>query len=274
MGRKAKLHLLYYIILLLKLYNMKLRTNLKFLRDKHKLSQQELADTLGVPRSSLSDYERGHTQIGLEVLMKVSNIFQVSVDDLLKTNVSHLDLEVARDKNLRVLAISVDANDRNNIELVETQAAAGYLQSFADPEYIKDLPKIAFPNIPVGTYRAFEIKGDSMLPLESGSVVICSYVENLNEIKKNRTYVIISKNEGLVYKRVQVDEQNQRLVLFSDNDNYVPYDIAYEDIDEIWQYYAHVGFTDVKKSFNSLMEERLNTIQYTLNEVHSAVVKK
>lgn len=184
MAKKANHQLLNYKDLPNQFFNMKLRTNLKFLRDKNKLSQQELADTLGVPRSSLSDYERGHTQIGLDVLLKLSDIFHISVDDLLKTNVSHLDLEIARDKNLRVLAISVDTNDRNNIELVETKAAAGYLQSYADPEYIKDLPKIAFPNIPVGTYRAFEIQGDSMLPIESGSLVICTYVENLTDIKK------------------------------------------------------------------------------------------
>jgi len=253
--------------------SQKLPGNIRFLREKHKLSQQELSETLGIPRSSLSDYERSHTQVGLDILVHLSEIFNVSTDDLLKKNLTHLDLEIARDKDLRVLAISVDKNDRNNIELVETKAAAGYIESFENPEFIKDLPKLNFPNIPVGTYRAFEIKGDSMQPLESGSIVICSYVENLSDVKKDKTYVIISKSEGVVYKRVIPDHQKQRLVLVSDNEIYAPYDILLDDIDEIWQYYAHISFSDVKKSFHYYLEDKLNAMNQTLLEVHKAIVK-
>ncbi|MBK6783509.1 MAG: hypothetical protein IPG79_06915 [Saprospiraceae bacterium] len=49
--------------------------------------------------------------------------------------------------------------------------------------------------------------------------------------------MIISKGEGVVYKRVQPDFDNKRLLLFSDNDQYLPYDITFEEIEEIWQYY-------------------------------------
>jgi transcriptional regulator with XRE-family HTH domain len=251
-----------------------LNQNIKYLRQQKSLSQQELSEILNIPRSSLSDYERGHTQVGLDVLIKLSEIFDISIDDLLKTNVSHRDYEVARDPKLKVLAITVDSEDRNLIELVETKATAGYLTSFTNPEYIRDLPKINFPNIPVGTYRGFEIHGDSMLPLESGSIVICSYLESIREVKKNKTYVIISKNEGVVYKRVQPDTDNNRLMLFSDNDQYLPYALKYDEIDEIWQYYAHIGFNDVSRSFNHLLEEKLNSMQYTLNEVYKTLVSK
>ena len=213
-----------------------LGANIKYLRNKLKFSQQDLADKLGVPRSSLSDYERGHTQVSIENLIKLSDIFNVKIDDLLRSNLSHRDLEILRNKDLRVLAISVDAENNSNIELVDTKAEAGYLESYADPEYIKDLPKIAFPNIPQGTYRGFEIHGDSMLPLESGTIVICAYVESLRDIKKDRTYVVISKSEGVVYKRVRPDFTTQKLVLVSDNDNYLPYELPFGEIDEIWQY--------------------------------------
>ena len=80
---------------------------------------------MAVPRSSLSDYERGHTQVSIEGLIRLSDIFDVSIDDLLKTNLSHRDLEIIRNKELRVLAISVDADNNSNIELVETKAEAG-----------------------------------------------------------------------------------------------------------------------------------------------------
>ncbi|MBP8213652.1 MAG: S24 family peptidase, partial [Saprospiraceae bacterium] len=158
-------------------------------------------------------------------------------------------------------------------ELVDTKAEAGYLESYADPEYIKDLPKIAFPNIPQGTYRGFEIHGDSMLPMESGTIVVCAYVEHLRDIKKDRTYVVISKSEGVVYKRVRPDFTSQKLVLVSDNDTYLPYELPFNEIDEIWQYYAHLSFSDVKYRFNNMLEEKLQDIQKKLTEVHQVITK-
>ena len=250
-----------------------LGANIKYLRNKFKFSQQDLADKLGVPRSSLSDYERGHTQVSIENLIKLSDIFDVKIDNLLRSNLSHRDLEILRNKDLRVLAISVDAENNSNIELVDTKAEAGYLESYADPEYIKDLPKIAIPNIPQGTYRGFEIHGDSMLPMESGTIVVCAYVEHLRDIKKDRTYVVISKSEGVVYKRVRPDFTTQKLVLISDNDNYLPYELPFNEIDEIWQYYAHLSFSDVKYRFNNMLEEKLQDIQKKLTEVHQVITK-
>ena len=250
-----------------------LGANIKYLRNKFKFSQQDLADKLGVPRSSLSDYERGHTQVSIENLINLSDIFDVKIDNLLRSNLSHRDLEILRNKDLRVLAISVDAENNSNIELVDTKAEAGYLESYADPEYIKVLPKIAFPNIPQGTYRGFEIHGDSMLPMESGTIVVCAYVEHLRDIKKDRTYVVISKSEGVVYKRVRPDFTTQKLVLISDNDNYLPYELPFNEIDEIWQYYAHLSFSDVKYRFNNMLEEKLQDIQKKLTEVHQVITK-
>ena len=247
-------------------------SNIKYLRNKFKLSQQELSEKLSVPRSSLSDYERGHTQVGIETLIKLADIFDIKIDDLLRSNLSHRDLEIIRNRDLRVLAISVDADNNSNIELVETKAEAGYLESFADPEYIRDLPKIAFPNIPQGTYRGFEIHGDSMLPMESGSIVICSYVEHLQDIKPGKTYVIISKSEGVVYKRVKNDLKTNQLMLLSDNDSYLPYSINYGDIAEVWQYYAHLSFTDSKHTFNSMLEDKLQDIQKKINDVHRHLI--
>jgi len=246
--------------------------NIKYLRNKHKLSQQELSEKLNVPRSSLSDYERGHTQVSIDILIRLSDIFDVRIDDLLRSNLSHQDLEIIRNRELRVLAISYDADNNSNIELVETKAEAGYLESFADPEYIRDLPKIAFPNIPQGTYRGFEIHGDSMLPMESGSIVICAYVESLKDIKAGKTYVIISKTDGVVYKRVKNDAKTGQLMLFSDNESYLPYQINYSNIAEVWQYYAHLSFSDSKYTFNNMLEEKLQDIQRKLTEVHQVVV--
>src|SRR5690606_26903848 len=104
--------------------------------------------------------------------------------------------------NLRVLSVTVDANNNENIELVPVLASAGYLNGYNDPEYVKELPKFSLPMFNQGTYRAFEIKGDSMLPLPSGTFIVTEYVENWQDIKAGQTYVIVSRNDGVVYKRI------------------------------------------------------------------------
>ena len=245
--------------------------NIKYLRQKHKISQQVLAEAMNIPRTTLGDYERGKTEPNLEMLVKLAEYFKVKLDDLLRKNLSHEDLEVLRNKDLRVLAISVDSENKGNIELVDTKAEAGYLDSFQDPEYIRDLPKISFPSVPEGTYRGFEIRGDSMLPIEPGSMVICSYVESLSHIKNDRTYIVVSQRDGLVYKRVRVDRENQQLILISDNELYLPYSISFDDVNEIWQYYAHLSFSDARKTSTDMLEEKINDIQRKVNEIHSGL---
>lgn len=251
----------------------KLASNLKYLRKSKKISQGELAQEFEVARTTMGDYERGKTEPNLEMLIKISEKFDVAIDGLITKDLTHNELEIVRQDGLRVLAISVDKDNNENIELVDTKAEAGYLDSFQDPEYIRDLPKISFPNIPNGTFRGFEIRGDSMLPMESGSIVLCSYVEQIDQIKDGKTYVVVSEEQGLVYKRVINKKDDAKLVLSSDNESYVPYEISYNDISEIWQYYAHLSFSDTKSTFNYLLEEKLTDIQKKVNEIRNVVKK-
>lgn len=250
-----------------------LAQNLKYLRQKHKISQSELAESMALPRTTLGDYERGKTEPNIAMLIKLADYFKLKIDDLIRQNLSHQDLEILKNKDFRVLAITVDQENRGNIELVDTKAEAGYLNSFQDPEYIKDLPKIQFPNIPQGTFRGFEISGDSMLPIEPGSIIISQYVERLSQVKDDNTYIIISQQAGLVYKRVRNDKKNKQFILISDNDSYLPYTIDYADIREVWSYYAHLSFSDSKLLFHTVLEDKLSELQKQVTDIHNTVVK-
>lgn len=248
-----------------------LEKNLKYLRRKHQLSQQGLSEALGIPRTTLGDYERGKTEPNINMLIKMSTYFDVNVDELLKQDLTHGEYEILKTKIMKVLAISVDGDNNGNIELVDTKAEAGYLDSYHNPEYIKDLPKIQFPNIPTGTYRGFQIQGDSMLPVEPGSIIIASYVEKLTEIKNDKTYIIVSKSEGLVYKRVRADHVSNKLILISDNDLYLPYEIPADEVDEVWQYYGHVSFSDDRKKVSSQIELQIGDIHRKVSEIHQNI---
>lgn len=247
-----------------------LADNLKYLRKKFKLSQQELSDIFDIPRTTLGDYERGKTEPNIANLVRLSKYFDVSLDSLLAGKLHHDELRIAQDDKLKVLAVSINADtNRNNIELVDTKAEAGYLESFSDPEYIRDLPKISLPNMVEGTFRGFEIHGDSMLPLESGTIIIAKYVESISHIKDEKTYIVVSKNAGLVYKRVRKDEDNGQLILISDNTAYLPYGIDYSEIQEIWQYQANIAFNDDHTGFFQSVESKLSEIKSKVDELHT-----
>jgi len=78
---------------------MKLQEKLNHLRKEKGMSQQELADKIGINISYLSRLENGHHEPSIEVLKKFMDIFEVSADFLL--NEGHEDYEVRiQDKNL------------------------------------------------------------------------------------------------------------------------------------------------------------------------------
>lgn len=242
--------------------------NLKYLRNKNKISQQVLSEALSIPRSTLGDYERGKTEPNISMLIRLGEYFDIKVDQLIKEDLSLGEYEIMKTKLMKVLAITVDQGNEGNVELVDSKAEAGYLDSYQNPEYIRDLPKLQLPKLPSGTYRAFEIQGDSMLPMESGSVVIAAYVESLADLKDNRTYIVISQRDGLVYKRVLVDHDKAVLVLISDNELFLPYDLPMQDVAEVWEYHCHVSYSDAKGA-STKMEVQLGDIQRKVTELYN-----
>lgn len=246
-------------------------TNLKALRKHHGWSQQAMADQLDIPRSTLSGYEQGYAEPDLNLIIQMADLLQVELDTLLKAEIKEGAVEDFINQQYRVLTLTVDEAGRNGIQLVDTKAEAGYLESFNDPEYIKDLPRIYFPQLPKGNLRAFEINGDSMLPMEPGSVVIASFVERLEDVKDGRTYIVATQ-EGLVYKRLRHVPDTNALSLISDNEVYPPYQLEYADIREIWQYQAHLSFSDGKAQFDAMLDDRLQDMHQKINGIYRKYV--
>ena len=241
-----------------------LAQNLHFLRRKTGRSQQELADLLEIPRTTWSGYELGKVEPNITMLRKISKLFDQSIDRLLKDRIDFDSYEIAKDDHLKVLAVTMDNDQRQNIELVYAKAEAGYLDSFQDPEYIRDLPKMYIPNLPSGTYRAFEINGDSMLPMPSGSLVVSKYVESLKDIKDDKTYIIITHRDGIVYKRVNNHPDKKCITAVSDNPVYPPYTISYSAIREVWRYHAHIVFSDARQQQADWLRDTVMDMQQKL----------
>ena len=222
----------------------KISENIKYLRKKQGFTQQQFADTMEIKRSLVGAYEEDRAEPKYDLLKKFAEFFELSIDDLIneKIDAQWKPKPKGDGSNVRVLSITVDKDDNENIELVPVKASAGYLNGYSDPEYVSTLPKFSLPIFKQGTFRAFEIKGDSMLPLPSGAIIISEYVENWNDLKVGETVVVISRNEGIVYKRIGTKLRvDKGIKLVSDNTVYDPYYVGVDDIIEIWKAKAFIS---------------------------------
>lgn len=220
-----------------------IQNNIKFLRKKNELTQQGFADKIGVKRPVVGAYEEGRAEPKIATLKVISEVFKVPLELFITKDLSSFSDEQLKNygvdvngNRLRVLSITVDKEDNENIELVPMKASAGYANGYADPEFIQELPKIYIPMLSGGTYRAFEIKGDSMLPLQPGSILVGQYLDNWHDIKTGHTYVVVTQNEGVVYKRIENKiYEDGVLELHSDNSAYTSYGVPVEDVMEVWE---------------------------------------
>ena len=234
--------------------NHKLRENLRLMRKRCKRSQEEVARALSITRSAYNSYENGIAEPSIELIIRLSEYFSLSVDKLLKVELASLpesvlsqiekgyDMDISGTR-LRVLTTTVNAENEDNIELVPVNAKAGYTNGYADPEFIKVLPAFNLPFLTPGRkYRSFPISGDSMPPVADGAYVTGEYLQNWQLIKNGHPYIVVTQNEGIVFKVVynQINDSGT-LLLCSTNPQYQPYEVKVGDVLEIWKFVNYIN---------------------------------
>jgi transcriptional regulator with XRE-family HTH domain len=229
-------------------------SNIKFLRKRRGRTQDDVAVVLNLKRSTLSGYENGVAQPGIDILVSFSGYFNMSIDTMLKIDMTRLsesqlgELErgydaYVRGSNLRVLTTTVNPDNRENIELVPEKAKAGYTTGYADPEYIGELPVFRLPFLSdKRKYRTFQLKGDSMLPIPDGSWVTGEYLQDWMEIISGKAYVVFTLNDGIVFKIVENNlAKDGKLVLYSLNPFYEPYEVHVNEVKEVWKFVNYIS---------------------------------
>lgn len=233
-------------------YKTFFHSNIRFLRERNGITQETLSKQIGVLRNKLQALESGKTVNPTTAdLIKISNNFKISIDSLLKINLNEIEdsklselinstEEYLSGANMRILAITVDQRNTENIEYVPIKAKAGYQAGCNDPEYIASLPKFNLPNLPnSGTFRMFPTTGDSMLPIPENSDVIGQYVQDWTTIKPQTPCIVILKGaQDFVFKLVTI-RSDQQIELKSSNTYYKTYTVDATDVLEIWKYYRH-----------------------------------
>lgn len=264
---------------------MEISKNLKLLRNRLKKSQGEVANDLKMTRSSYSGYENNVAQPNLESLIAFSDYYKVSIDDLVRKDMSvfkdsdwkkvdqglHADV---KGQQLRVLTSMVDSNNDDLIELVPLKASAGYTAGYADPDYIKVLPTFHLPFLSKDRkYRSFPIKGDSMPPVVEGSFVIAEFVQNWMSIRNGTPCIVVTKDDGIVFKVVHnLMNSEQSFQLCSTNTFYDPYLVHANEILEIWKFVNYISpeLPEIRID-DSGLSKSLKSLQQEVHELKSMI---
>jgi transcriptional regulator with XRE-family HTH domain len=214
---------------LLKILAVQLDKKLQSVRKELGFTQEVIATKLGIKRAAYAAYEEGRAVPKLSILKQICQLAKIDIDELIGN-----DLDKVRPSNTHSMGVQ--------IPLIPIKAAAGYQSGFPDEQFVSELPHLNIPTLGRGDYRAFEISGDSMLPLVSGTIVIGERLEKITHVKNGKTYVLVTKNDGIVYKRVfNYINDNGVLHLVSDNTQYKAYTIEPTEVEEVWSAKAYLS---------------------------------
>ncbi|MFW5805562.1 MAG: XRE family transcriptional regulator [Bacteroidales bacterium] len=233
---------------------MHFNKNIKFLRKRNNRTQNQVAEEMNIKRSTLSGYENNVAEPGLDTLIRFSDYFNLPLDIIIKEDLSTFserDIqkweagsdEYLKGSSLRILSHTIDDDNTENIELVNNKAKAGYTRGYADPDFIRELPSFRLPFLSrERTYRTFQISGDSMSPIPDGAWVTGEYVENWLAIKDGEAVIVLTLNDGIVFKIIENHLKSKKTVmLHSLNPEYEPYHIKADEIKEIWKFVNYIS---------------------------------
>jgi hypothetical protein len=107
-----------------------------------------------------------------------------------------------------------------------------------------------------------------MMPTPSGSVIVGEKVERIEDVKNNTACIVVSRTEGIVYKRIQKNNRSKnKITLVSDNPSFHPYNINAEDVVEMWQAQVVISRTNTQQRWN--MHQLTNIVSDLQEQVTS-----
>lgn len=259
--------------------------NIKLLRNRKKRTQNEVAVALELKRTTVNALENEISQPTVSHLQTFSKYYGIAIDTLINVDLHQLsesqftDLQngfdvFIRGSKLRVIATTVDSDNNDNIEFVNEKAKAGYVNCFADPEYIGKLPVFQLPFLSKDKkYRAFTIEGESMLPIPAGSIVIGEFIQDFSNIKSNEAYIIVTRDEGIIFKMVHNNIRTEHsLHLVSLNKAFEPYDMPIGDVTEVWKFvcYLNTSIPEPESDMSVLMKQ-MDDMQMAIKKLGSKI---
>ena len=189
---------------------------IKMLREEKHLTQQELADKLNSAKSTIGMYENGNRKPSYEVLIKLSEIFDCSIDYIVGTS------------NERNSNVQIDTSDKLFLIPIVGKIRAG------EPILAEDNIEGYFPILP-GMYNAdstqdlfcLEVIGDSMNNvIEEGSYALI----RKQDTAENGDIVVALVNGDNEATLKRFEQINNALVALKPDSTNKEYSVRYIDL--------------------------------------------
>ncbi|OAB75963.1 XRE family transcriptional regulator [Cochleicola gelatinilyticus] len=233
----------------------------KKVREEQHFTQQAFAELLEIGATT-ADIERGKTKISGKVVMELLQRFNINPLWLFgKSFTQYIDIN-GGDVSPKV--ITLDAQEKETILLVNQKAAAGYPHNIQDTEWYETLPafNIPLPEYRNATYRGFQVEGDSMLPnIRPNEWVLGKAVPSVSEASDSRIYIVVLKDSVLVKKLQKVLNAPDKVRLISLNESYIPIDVSVKDIQELWMVNSKLTFGIDEPNDSSLLRQLQQSMQ-------------
>jgi hypothetical protein len=188
-----------------------LNNNVKHLRSVKGISQQTLADKVGVDRSTISRIENGEIETTIDNAMKIANVLKVNIEDLITKDLT-FDNGTLVDVDCETIQIPVLGTIKAGIAIEAQEDILEYV----------DIPKDWVKG--GKTFYGLKISGDSMFPKYNESdIVIFEHTEDY-VLAQNKDCAVMVNGFDATFKNVTITEMGITLVPLNLNnsDNYQP----------------------------------------------------
>lgn len=195
---------------------MEFKDNVKKLRKEYELSQEELSIRIGVARSSVANYENGQNFPSTDIILKLSEVFNCSVDYLLgKTNERNSNVQY--DPNAKVYSVPIVGKIRAGEPILAEDNIEGYfpiLPSMYNADSTQDL-------------FCLEVIGDSMNNvIEEGSYALIRKQDTAD----NGDIVVALVNGDNEATLKRFEQINNSLVALKPDSTNKDYSVRYIDL--------------------------------------------
>ena len=211
------------------------------LKDENYISSfRQFALALEFLPQNLNEIMKGRRDVTIDLIHKSIGTYCLNANYLFQGRGSMI-VEKGKDDQFRVLSIVMDNVGRERILHVPIPAQAGYVSEENKSVFYQDLPSYNLPDSAFshGTFRSFDVSGDSMMPtLREGDKAICNFLEPeywRSSLKDKHVYIVVTRGDIVVKRLVNKIKENQIIELWSDNDEFLMYELDVSDIKELWQ---------------------------------------
>lgn len=228
--------------------------NIKKIRKLKSLSQKELADVIDLKRATLGAYEEGRSEPKIDTIIRVANYFSISIDDLLKRELTINEL-LKFDTKLTTDERKLRKNFPR-IPIITKDITKDYLQYHHKDSFIENMPYVEWPlKHEDKKYRAYEIQDLEMSDQEGGvypeDIILVEKI-NLKDIKEEKPALVVYGE--LKFRTVAT--KGDKVYLKASHPAIEDIILSAKDIKEIWvlvgvfQKYRDFVSSGVKKKGN------------------------